>query len=61
MLDPPLEWKKPQNIFVNSMSDLFHDDVPMEYIQRVFDVMRQANWHQFQVLTKRAERARRIE
>lgn len=56
MLDRPLQWKRPQTIFVNSMSDLFHDEVPVEYIQRVFSVMERAHWHQFQVLTKRAER-----
>ncbi|MGQ0595366.1 MAG: DUF5131 family protein [Gammaproteobacteria bacterium] len=56
MLELPLRWKKPQNVFVNSMSDLFHKDVPIEYIRRVFDVMRRAHWHRFQVLTKRAER-----
>lgn len=56
MLERPLHWKKPQLIFVNSMSDLFHKDVPETYIQRVFDVMRRAHWHQFQVLTKRSER-----
>jgi len=56
MLDVPLKWKKPQTIFVNSMSDLFHKDVPLEFIQRVFDVMQRAHWHRFQVLTKRAER-----
>jgi len=56
MLELPLTWKRPQTIFVNSMSDLFHKDVPLDYIQRVFDVMRQANWHRFQVLTKRADR-----
>jgi protein gp37 len=56
MLERPLQWKKPQTIFVNSMSDLFHKDVPLEFIARVFDVMRRASWHQFQVLTKRAER-----
>jgi protein gp37 len=55
-LQKPLEWKKPQVIFVNSMSDLFHKDVPFEFIERVFDVMKRAHWHQFQVLTKRAER-----
>ncbi|MEE9385168.1 MAG: phage Gp37/Gp68 family protein [Nannocystaceae bacterium] len=60
MLELPLSWKKPQTIFVNSMSDLFHKDVPLEYIRRVFDVMRQAHWHRFQVLTKRAERLARI-
>jgi protein gp37 len=52
----PLSWRKPQRIFVNSMSDLFHDNVPTEYIQSVFAVMNQADWHQYQVLTKRAER-----
>jgi protein gp37 len=56
MLDLPLKWKTPTRIFVNSMSDLFHDDVPLEYIQRVFNVMILARWHQFQVLTKRSER-----
>lgn len=56
MLELPLKWKKPQTIFVNSMSDLFHKDVPLDYIQRVFDVMNRAHWHRFQVLTKRAER-----
>lgn len=52
----PLEWKKPKNIFVNSMSDLFHEDVPLKFILRVFDVMRKAHWHTFQILTKRANR-----
>lgn len=56
MLTRPLEWKKPQTIFVNSMSDLFHKDVPIDFIQKVFAVMQQAHWHQFQVLTKRSER-----
>ena len=60
MLERPLSWSKPKFVFVNSMSDLFHRDVPTEYIQRVFDVMRQAYWHQFQVLTKRAGRLARI-
>lgn len=55
-LELPLRWKKPQTIFVNSMSDLFHRDVTLEYIQRVFDVMRRAHWHRFQILTKRAGR-----
>jgi len=58
MLDRPLRWKKPQMVFVNSMSDLFHVSVPEDYIQQVFDVMRRAHWHQFQVLTKRADRLR---
>ncbi len=55
-LEKPLEWKKPQVIFVNSMSDLFHKDVPVEFVLEVFDVMKRAHWHTFQVLTKRAER-----
>lgn len=56
MLELPLKWSSPQRIFVNSMSDLFHEEVPLDYIQRVFDVMRRADWHRFQVLTKRASR-----
>lgn len=60
MLDLPLSWRKPQNVFVNSMSDLFHDAVPAEYIARVFDVMTRASWHRFQVLTKRSERLRHL-
>jgi len=56
MLELPLRWKKPQTIFVNSMSDLFHKDVPLDYIHKVFEVMRRASRHRFQVLTKRAER-----
>lgn len=56
MLELPLKWKRPQTIFMNSMSDLFHENVPIEYIQKVFHVMNQADWHRFQVLTKRAER-----
>jgi protein gp37 len=56
MLKRPLEWKQPKLIFVNSMSDLFHEDVPLAFIQRVFDTMREADWHCFQILTKRSER-----
>ena len=56
MLDAPLRWKKPQTIFVNSMSDLFHEDVPVNYIRRIFEIMRQAHWHRFQILTKRSKR-----
>lgn len=56
MLEKPLRWSKPRRIFVNSMSDLFHKDVPFDFIQRVFDVMGRAHWHTFQVLTKRSER-----
>jgi protein gp37 len=55
-LGVPLTWKKPQVIFVNSMSDLFHKRVPLSFIQKVFLTMRRAHWHQFQVLTKRADR-----
>ncbi len=55
-LDVPLSWRKPQVVFVNSMSDLFHEDVPLEFIQKVFSTIRAATWHRFQVLTKRAER-----
>lgn len=60
MLELPLRWRLPQTIFVNSMSDLFHRDVPTEYIHRVFDVMRRAHWHRFQVLTKRSLRLTRM-
>ena len=56
MLEVPLNWKSPKRIFVNSMSDLFHANVPFNYINRVFDVMRRADWHQYQVLTKRSDR-----
>lgn len=55
-LEEPLNWSKPQTIFVNSMSDLFHKDVPLDFILSIFEVMRRAQWHQFQILTKRAER-----
>lgn len=52
----PLKWKKSRLVFVNSMSDLFHHEVPLEFIQQIFHIMNQASWHCFQVLTKRAER-----
>lgn len=55
-LAEPLDRQKPTVYFVNSMSDLFHDKVPFEYVERVFEVMRQAHQHTFQILTKRAER-----
>lgn len=55
-LELPLKWKKPQIIFVNSMSDLFHKDVPTAFIKDMFEVMRKAHWHKFQILTKRSER-----
>ena len=56
LLDAPLKWKTPQYIFVNSMSDMFHEDVPLESILRIFDTMRKSTKHQFQVLTKRSQR-----
>ena len=59
-LELPLQWKKPRRIFVNSMSDLFHKDVPDDFIRRVFDVMVKADWHIFQILTKRSGRLARL-
>jgi protein gp37 len=56
VLELPLRWKKPQAIFVNSMSDLFHENIPAKFIQRVFRIMERAHWHRFQILTKRSER-----
>ncbi|RPJ52685.1 MAG: DUF5131 family protein, partial [Methanobacteriota archaeon] len=61
MLPLPLTWKKPRMVFVNSMSDLFHRDVPFSFIERTFDVMRSASHHTFQVLTKRSERLPEID
>lgn len=58
-LDQPLRWRTPKRIFVNSMSDVFHAQFSFEMIEAVFDIMNQAPWHQFQVLTKRPERALR--
>jgi protein gp37 len=55
-LELPLTWKEPRTIFVNSMSDLFHEDVSDEFVDQVFDMMTRAPWHRFQLLTKRAER-----
>ena len=60
VLELPLHWKRPQRIFVNSMSDLFHEDVPVEFIQQVFAVMGRASWHRFQVLTKRSLRLNQL-
>jgi protein gp37 len=57
-LDEPLRWKSPRMVFVNSMSDLFHESVADDYIEQVCRVMQQAHWHTFQVLTKRSERMR---
>lgn len=56
VLELPLQWKTPRVIFVNSMSDLFHENVPLTFIHQVFEIMNQAHWHQFQVLTKRSAR-----
>ena len=55
-LSLPCSWKKPQMIFVNSMSDLFHQEIEFEFIQRVFEVMNKASWHTYQILTKRSKR-----
>jgi protein gp37 len=57
-LDEPLTWRSPRRVFVNSMSDLFHDGVPDDYIASVADVMVRADWHTYQILTKRSERMR---
>lgn len=55
-LTVPLKWRAPRRIFVNSMSDLFHEGVPIEYIAKIGGIMQQADWHKYQVLTKRQER-----
>jgi protein gp37 len=60
LLDLPRRWKRPLMIFVNSMSDLFHERVPEEFIQRVFQTMNECPWHTFQVLTKRSARLREL-
>ena len=57
-LADPSRWRTPRMVFVNSMSDLFHQDVPDDYIQAVVEVMQRADWHTYQVLTKRSERLR---
>ncbi len=59
-LEAPLRWHSPRRIFVNSMSDLFHHEVPDEFILQVFEVMQQAHWHVFQVLTKRSARLAKL-
>ncbi|SEO10557.1 DUF5131 family protein [Paenibacillus sp. OK076] len=56
LIEVPLKWKKPRKIFVNSMSDMFHKDVPDEFIKSVFKTMNEASWHTFQILTKRSSR-----
>lgn len=60
LLDAPRKWKRPRVIFVNSMSDLFHEDVPTEFIQRAFETMNECPQHTFQILTKRSARAKKI-
>jgi protein gp37 len=60
ILSAPLSWQKPRMIFVNSMSDLFQDKVPVEFIRSVWGVMENAYWHIFQILTKRPENMRRV-
>jgi protein gp37 len=55
-LELPKTWRRPRRIFVNSMSDLFHEDIPNSYVQQVFQTMEDCHWHQFQILTKRHER-----
>jgi protein gp37 len=59
-LNLPLGWKEPRTIFVNSMSDLFHQDISLKFLKQVFEVMNRAHWHQFQVLTKRADRLEKL-
>lgn len=60
VLNAPLAWKRPSTIFVNSMSDIFHEDVPLDFIHKVFEIMKRSPHHQYQVLTKRAERLAHI-
>jgi protein gp37 len=60
LLNLPAAWKKPQTVFVNSMSDLFHEEVPLQFIQKVFNTMGTAKWHQYQILTKRAGRLKEL-
>ena len=59
-VDQPLRWAEPRTVFVNSMSDLFHADVPDAYVRELFDVMLEASWHTYQILTKRPSRATRF-
>jgi protein gp37 len=60
LIELPLHWKKPRRIFVNSMSDLFHKDVPFDFILEIFKTMEKASWHTFQILTKRSDRLAEI-
>jgi len=60
VLEEPYSWKKPRVVFVNSMSDLFHEEIPIEFIQDIFSVMNENNRHTFQILTKRSERLQEL-
>jgi protein gp37 len=60
LVELPLRWRRPRRIFVNSMSDLFHEEIPAAFIRRVFETMQRAHWHQFQILTKRSARLRTL-
>ena len=59
-LDAPLHWRRPRRVFVNSLSDLYHDGIPFAFLEQVFRTMSAASWHQFQVLTKRSSRLRAL-
>ncbi len=59
-IEDPLKWRKPRLVFVNSMSDLFHDKVPLEFIEKVFSIVKKADSHIFQILTKRSERLKKV-
>lgn len=59
-LNLPLTWKEPRTIFVNSMSDLFHQEIPFKFVKKIFEMMNKAHWHQFQVLTKRSDRLEKL-
>src|SRR3972149_594590 len=59
-LQDPLSWKKPRKIFTCSMSDMFHEQIPLDYLKAIFSVMRSAHWHTFQILTKRSRRLAEI-
>jgi protein gp37 len=60
LIEQPKRWRKPSIVFVNSMSDLFHEKIPIQFIQQVFKTMNECYWHQFQILTKRSERLVKI-
>ena len=60
LIEAPLKWNKPRLIFVNSMSDLFHKDIPFSFIKKIFQAMEAAHWHTFQIVTKRSERMAKL-